>query len=43
MRAVGGMLFLFGAAVMLFNVLMTVRKSVVEGRLQQARALPAMA
>jgi cytochrome c oxidase cbb3-type subunit 1 len=37
MRAVGGAIFLFGAIVMLFNVLMTVRKSVSQGSLQQAR------
>jgi cytochrome c oxidase cbb3-type subunit 1 len=39
MRAIGGGIFLLGAVVMLFNVLMTVRKSAVEGSLTKARAL----
>lgn len=37
MRAVGGAIFLTGAIIMLFNVLMTVRKSVAEGKVEQAR------
>lgn len=37
MRAVGGAIFLLGAIVMLFNVLMTVSKSVSDGSLQKAR------
>lgn len=43
MRAVGGAIFLLGAIVMLFNILMTVRKSLSEGSLSKARALPAAA
>jgi cytochrome c oxidase cbb3-type subunit 1 len=43
MRAIGGALFLSGAVIMLFNVLMTVRKSVVEGSLQKARSAAAVA
>jgi cytochrome c oxidase cbb3-type subunit 1 len=43
MRAIGGAIFLFGAIVMLFNVLMTVRKSVSQGSLQQARTAAASA
>jgi cytochrome c oxidase cbb3-type subunit 1 len=43
MRAVGGMIFVTGAVLMLFNVLMTVRKSASEGSLQQARAATASA
>jgi cytochrome c oxidase cbb3-type subunit 1 len=45
MRAVGGGIFLLGAIIMLFNVLMTVRKSVSEGSLEAARggAAPAAA
>jgi cytochrome c oxidase cbb3-type subunit 1 len=37
MRAVGGAIFLFGTLLMLINVLMTVRKSLSDGSLQQAR------
>jgi cytochrome c oxidase cbb3-type subunit 1 len=37
MRAVGGGIFLLGAVIMLFNVLMTVRKSASEGSLRAAR------
>jgi cytochrome c oxidase cbb3-type subunit 1 len=37
MRAIGGMIFLAGAVLMLINVILTVRKSVSEGNLQQAR------
>lgn len=40
MRAVGGGIFLFGAAVMLYNVIMTVRQSMAEGRVEQARTAP---
>jgi cytochrome c oxidase cbb3-type subunit 1 len=43
MRAVGGMIFVSGALLMLFNVLMTVRKSTSEGSLQQARTAAAAA
>ena len=43
MRAVGGAIFLLGAVVMLYNVLMTVKKSVNEGSLQQARTAAASA
>jgi cytochrome c oxidase cbb3-type subunit 1 len=43
MRAVGGGIFLLGAAIMLFNVLMTVRKSAVDGSLRDARGTPAAA
>jgi cytochrome c oxidase cbb3-type subunit 1 len=43
MRAVGGAIFLFGAIVMLFNVLMTVAKSSSEGNLAKARRIPAAA
>jgi cytochrome c oxidase cbb3-type subunit 1 len=37
MRAVGGGIFLLGAIIMLFNILMTVRKSAVQGSLRDAR------
>ncbi len=37
MRAVGGLIFLFGAVIMLYNIIMTVRKSASEGSLQQAQ------
>jgi len=37
MRAVGGGIFLLGAIIMLFNVLMTVRQSAKDGSLQAAR------
>jgi cytochrome c oxidase cbb3-type subunit 1 len=37
------MIFLLGAILMLFNVLMTVRKSVSQGSLAKARTLPAAA
>jgi cytochrome c oxidase cbb3-type subunit 1 len=43
MRAVGGGIFLFGAIIMLYNVLMTVRKSAVSGSLQKARLAAASA
>jgi cytochrome c oxidase cbb3-type subunit 1 len=43
MRAVGGGIFLLGAVIMLFNVLMTVRKSVSDGSLRDARGTPAAA
>lgn len=43
MRAVGGAIFLSGAVVMLFNVLMTVNKSLSEGALRQAKAAAAAA
>ena len=43
MRAVGGAIFLTGAIVMLFNVLMTVRKSAKAGSLAAARNVPAAA
>ncbi len=43
MRAVGGMIFVAGALLMLINVLMTVRKAASEGSLQQARTASATA
>jgi cytochrome c oxidase cbb3-type subunit 1 len=43
MRAVGGAIFLTGAVIMLYNVLMTVRKATSEGTLQQARTATASA
>jgi len=43
MRAVGGMIFLLGTALMLFNVLMTVGKSVSEGAVEKARTAPVSA
>jgi cytochrome c oxidase cbb3-type subunit 1 len=43
MRAIGGMIFLSGAIMMLFNVVMTVRKSASSGSLQQARTAAATA
>jgi cytochrome c oxidase cbb3-type subunit 1 len=43
MRAIGGLIFWFGAVLMLINVVMTVRKSISQGSLQQARAAAAMA
>jgi cytochrome c oxidase cbb3-type subunit 1 len=43
MRTIGGAIFLFGAIVMLFNVLMTVAKSSSEGSLAKARSFPAAA
>ena len=43
MRAVGGMIFLLGALLMVINVLMTVRKAVSGGSLQQARTATAAA
>jgi cytochrome c oxidase cbb3-type subunit 1 len=43
MRAVGGAIFLLGAVLMLINVLMTVKKAVGEGSLQQARTAAASA
>jgi cytochrome c oxidase cbb3-type subunit 1 len=43
MRAVGGAIFLLGALLMVINVLMTVRKAVSSGSLQQARTATATA
>ncbi|MEN8178843.1 MAG: cytochrome-c oxidase, cbb3-type subunit I [Pseudomonadota bacterium] len=43
MRAVGGMIFVAGALLMLINILMTVRKAASEGSLQQARTASATA
>ncbi len=43
MRAIGGMIFLLGAVLMLINVLMTVVKASSEGSLQQARTAAATA
>ncbi len=43
MRAVGGAIFLLGAVLMVINVLMTVRKAVSSGSLQQARTATATA
>ncbi|MET0088472.1 MAG: cytochrome-c oxidase, cbb3-type subunit I [Candidatus Thiodiazotropha sp.] len=43
MRAIGGMIFLLGAVLMLINVLMTVAKASSEGSLQQARTAAATA
>lgn len=43
MRAVGGAIFLSGAVIMLFNVLMTVKKANAEGSLQQAQTATAAA
>jgi cytochrome c oxidase cbb3-type subunit 1 len=43
MRAVGGGIFLTGAIVMLFNVLMTVAKSASSGSLAKARIVPVAA
>jgi cytochrome c oxidase cbb3-type subunit 1 len=43
MRTVGGGIFFLGAALMLVNVLMTVKKSVSEGSLQQAKTAAASA
>ncbi|WP_421863946.1 cytochrome-c oxidase, cbb3-type subunit I [Motiliproteus sp.] len=37
MRAIGGAIFLSGAVLMLINVVMTVRKSAAEGKVDQAR------
>ncbi len=37
MRAIGGMIFATGALLMVFNVLMTVRKAAAEGSVQKAR------
>jgi cytochrome c oxidase cbb3-type subunit 1 len=39
MRAVGGGIFLLGAIIMLFNVLMTVVKANSEGSLREARGV----
>jgi len=38
---VGGAIFWSGALIMLVNVVMTIRKSVSQGSLRQARALAA--
>ncbi len=43
MRAIGGGIFLTGAVLMLINVVMTVRQSVSQGSLQQARTAAAAA
>ena len=43
MRAVGGAIFLLGTVLMLVNVLMTVRKALSEGSVQQARTAAATA
>jgi cytochrome c oxidase cbb3-type subunit 1 len=43
MRAIGGGIFLFGAVVMLFNVLVTVGKSASSGSLARARNVPVAA
>ncbi|MEW7976608.1 MAG: cytochrome-c oxidase, cbb3-type subunit I [Candidatus Sedimenticola endophacoides] len=43
MRAIGGAVFLLGCVIMLFNVLMTVKKAASEGSLQQARTAAASA
>ncbi len=41
MRAVGGLVFLSGVLIMLYNIYMTIRKASAEGSLQQARTAPA--
>ncbi len=41
MRALGGFIFLCGVLVMLFNVVMTIRKASSEGTLKQVRTAPA--
>ncbi|MCW8907480.1 MAG: cytochrome-c oxidase, cbb3-type subunit I [Sedimenticola sp.] len=43
MRAIGGMVFLAGAALMVVNVIMTVLQSNAQGRVQQARTATASA
>jgi cytochrome c oxidase cbb3-type subunit 1 len=43
MRAIGGMIFVSGALLMLINVLMTVRKAASEGSIQQASTAAATA
>jgi cytochrome c oxidase cbb3-type subunit 1 len=43
MRTVGGAIFWLGTVIMLYNVIMTVRKSVSEGSLEQARTASASA
>ncbi|MCB1760678.1 MAG: cytochrome-c oxidase, cbb3-type subunit I [Gammaproteobacteria bacterium] len=43
MRAVGGAIFLLGAVLMVFNILMTVAKASSEGSVQAARSAPATA
>ncbi|RCX33270.1 cytochrome c oxidase cbb3-type subunit 1 [Thioalbus denitrificans] len=43
MRAIGGMIFLLGAVIMLLNTVLTIRKSVAEGSLRAARAATATA
>jgi cytochrome c oxidase cbb3-type subunit 1 len=43
MRAVGGMIFLLGAVLMVINILMTVAKASSEGSVQAARTAPATA
>ncbi len=43
MRAVGGMIFVTGALLMLVNILMTVRKAASEGSIQQASTAAATA
>ncbi|MCP5415660.1 MAG: cytochrome-c oxidase, cbb3-type subunit I [Chromatiaceae bacterium] len=43
MRAVGGAIFLLGAVLMVFNILMTVAKASADGSVQAARTAPATA
>jgi len=43
MRAVGGMIFLLGAVLMVINILMTVAKASANGSVQAARTAPATA
>jgi cytochrome c oxidase cbb3-type subunit 1 len=43
MRAIGGIIFLLGAVIMLLNTVLTIRKSVAEGSLRAARAATATA
>ena len=43
MRAVGGMIFLLGTVLMVFNILMTVAKASADGSVQAARTAPATA
>ncbi|MCB1872104.1 MAG: cytochrome-c oxidase, cbb3-type subunit I [Chromatiaceae bacterium] len=43
MRAVGGMIFLLGTVLMVFNILMTVAKASSQGSVQAARTAPATA
>ncbi len=43
MRAIGGMIFLLGTVLMVFNILMTVAKASADGSVQAARTAPATA